>query len=76
MEKKDRGGEGGGGYKWSMKRSRDSSIGRNRSMSWSRSADISSQLVTVFLRDAMTVEEFLAAGCIKKGLSPVEHFIR
>ena len=34
------------------------------------------QLVTVFLRDAMTVEEFLAAGCIKKGLSPVEHFIR
>ena len=24
----------------------------------------------------MTVEEFLAAGCIKKGLSPVEHFIR
>ena len=34
------------------------------------------QVVTVFLRDAMTVEEFLAAGCIKKGLSPVEHFIR
>ena len=33
-------------------------------------------MVTVFLRDAMTVEEFLAAGCIKKGLSPVEHFIR
>ena len=32
--------------------------------------------MTVFLRDAMTVEEFLAAGCIKKGLSPVEHFIR
>ena len=24
----------------------------------------------------MTVEEFLAAGCIKKGLSPVKHFIR
>ena len=24
----------------------------------------------------MTVEEFLAAGCIKKGLSPVEHFLR
>ena len=34
------------------------------------------KVVTVFLRDAMTVEEFLAAGCIKKGLSPVEHFIR
>merc|ERR1719500_699989 len=34
------------------------------------------QVVTVFLRDAMTVEEFLAAGCIKKGLSPVEHFLR
>ena len=34
------------------------------------------QVVTVFLRDAMTVEEFLAGGCIKKGLSPVEHFIR
>ena len=33
-------------------------------------------MVTIFLRDAMTVEEFLAAGCIKKGLSPVEHFIR
>ena len=33
-------------------------------------------MVTVFLRDAMTVEEFLAAGCLKKGLSPVEHFIR
>ena len=25
---------------------------------------------------ASQVEEFLAAGCIKRGLSPVEHFIR
>ena len=37
---------------------------------------VTCQMVTIFLRDAMTVEEFLAAGCIKKGLSPVEHFIR
>lgn len=33
-------------------------------------------MVVVFLRDAMTVEEFLAAACVKKGLSTVEHFVR
>eukprot|EP00094_Tigriopus_californicus_P010510 TCALIF_10138-PA protein Name:"Similar to sif Protein still life, isoform SIF type 1 (Drosophila melanogaster)" AED:0.33 eAED:0.37 QI:0/0/0/0.63/1/1/19/0/1332 len=35
-----------------------------------------SQIVTFYLRDAMTVEDFLGAACIKKGLQPVEHFVR
>lgn len=34
------------------------------------------QLVSVFLRDAMTVEEFLAAACTRKNLVPMEHFVR
>lgn len=34
------------------------------------------QLVSVFLRDAMTVEEFLASACSRKGLNPMEHFVR
>eukprot|EP00095_Tigriopus_kingsejongensis_P000341 maker-scaffold194_size270518-snap-gene-1.24 protein:Tk00341 transcript:maker-scaffold194_size270518-snap-gene-1.24-mRNA-1 annotation:"protein still isoform sif type 1" len=34
------------------------------------------QIVTFYLRDAMTVEDFLGAACVKKGLQPVEHFVR
>ncbi|XP_012537851.1 protein still life, isoform SIF type 1 isoform X7 [Monomorium pharaonis] len=34
------------------------------------------QLVSVFLRDAMTVEEFLASACTRKNLNPMEHFVR
>ncbi|XP_011707121.1 PREDICTED: protein still life, isoforms C/SIF type 2-like, partial [Wasmannia auropunctata] len=34
------------------------------------------RLVSVFLRDAMTVEEFLAAACTRKNLVPMEHFVR
>ena len=34
------------------------------------------QLVTFYLRDGMTVEEFLAAACSKKGLNPCDHFAR
>ncbi|XP_015603895.1 protein still life, isoform SIF type 1 isoform X3 [Cephus cinctus] len=34
------------------------------------------QLVSVFLRDAMSVEEFLASACSRKGLNPMEHFVR
>ncbi|XP_071747174.1 protein still life, isoform SIF type 1 isoform X11 [Lepeophtheirus salmonis] len=34
------------------------------------------QVVTFYLNDAMTVDDFLAAGCLKKGLNPVEHFVR
>ncbi|XP_076621931.1 guanine nucleotide exchange factor still life isoform X6 [Colletes latitarsis] len=34
------------------------------------------QLVSVFLRDAMTVEEFLASACNRKNLNPMEHFVR
>ena len=34
------------------------------------------QVVTFYLRDAMTVEDFLAASCLKKGLNPAEHFVR
>jgi len=30
----------------------------------------------VFLRDAMTVEEFLASACTRKNLNPMEHFVR
>ena len=33
-------------------------------------------MASLFLRDAMTVEEFLTAACIKKGLNPVENFVR
>lgn len=32
--------------------------------------------VTVFIRDSMTTEEFLASACIRKGLNPMEHFVR
>ena len=28
------------------------------------------------LKEAMSVEEFLASACLKKGLSPQEHFVR
>jgi hypothetical protein len=28
-------------------------------------------MASLFLRDAMTVEEFLTAACLKKGLNPV-----
>ncbi|XP_014226611.1 protein still life, isoform SIF type 1 isoform X3 [Trichogramma pretiosum] len=34
------------------------------------------QLVSVFLRDGMTVEEFLASACSRKGLNAMEHFVR
>jgi T-lymphoma invasion and metastasis-inducing protein 1 len=33
-------------------------------------------MASLFLRDAMTVEEFLTAACQKKGLNPVENFVR
>ncbi|XP_015436410.1 PREDICTED: protein still life, isoforms C/SIF type 2 [Dufourea novaeangliae] len=33
-------------------------------------------LVSVLLRDAMTVEEFLASACNRKNLNPMEHFVR
>lgn len=32
--------------------------------------------ITVYLRDAMTVEEFLASACVRKNLNPMEHFVR
>lgn len=34
------------------------------------------QIASLLLRDAMTVEEFLSAACLKKGLNPVENFVR
>ncbi|XP_044575823.1 protein still life, isoform SIF type 1 isoform X4 [Cotesia glomerata] len=34
------------------------------------------QFVSVFLREGMTVEEFLANACSRKGLNPMEHFVR
>lgn len=33
-------------------------------------------ITSVHLRDSMSVEEFLAAGCSRKGLNPSEHFVR
>lgn len=30
----------------------------------------------MFVRDAMTVEEFLASACNRKNLNPMEHFVR
>lgn len=41
-----------------------------------RYAYIFLQLVSVFVRDAMTVEEFLASACNRKNLNPMEHFVR
>lgn len=32
--------------------------------------------VTVYLREAMSVEEFLASACVRKNLNPMEHFVR
>ncbi|XP_014283318.1 protein still life, isoforms C/SIF type 2 [Halyomorpha halys] len=34
------------------------------------------QFVSVYLREQMTVEEFLASACSRKGLNPMEHFVR
>ncbi|XP_039294133.1 protein still life, isoform SIF type 1 [Nilaparvata lugens] len=34
------------------------------------------QFVNVYLRDAMSVEEFLASACSRKNLNPMEHFVR
>ncbi len=34
------------------------------------------QTATVSLKDNMTVEEFLASACGKRGLNPAEHFVR
>ncbi|KAH8365663.1 hypothetical protein KR093_003169 [Drosophila rubida] len=31
---------------------------------------------TVYLRDAMSVEEFLASACARRSLNPMEHFVR
>lgn len=31
---------------------------------------------TVYLRDAMSVEEFLASACARKNLNAMEHFVR
>ncbi|XP_017767836.1 PREDICTED: protein still life, isoforms C/SIF type 2-like isoform X2 [Nicrophorus vespilloides] len=35
-----------------------------------------SATATVYVRDAMSVEEFLASGCARKSLNATEHFIR
>lgn len=32
--------------------------------------------ITVYLRDNMTVEEFLASAIVRKNLNPMEHFVR
>jgi hypothetical protein len=34
------------------------------------------QSAHVILRDAMSVEEFLASACSRKNLNPMEHFVR
>lgn len=31
---------------------------------------------TVYLREGMSVEEFLASACQRKNLNPMEHFVR
>ena len=33
-------------------------------------------MVTFYLREGMTVEDFLAASCLKRSLNPAEHFVR
>lgn len=32
--------------------------------------------MTVPLKDTMSVEEFLISACARKGLAPMEHFVR
>lgn len=32
--------------------------------------------VSVYVREGMSVEEFLASACARKSLNPTEHFIR
>ncbi|XP_044020308.1 protein still life, isoforms C/SIF type 2 isoform X8 [Aphidius gifuensis] len=64
--------------------SRSNSASSRRSMQMSSRDDEKSvkvtipenQLVSVFLREGMTVEEFLASACSRKGLNPMEHFVR
>ena len=34
------------------------------------------QIVSISLKDAMSVEEFLVAACSRKNLNPMEHFVR
>lgn len=34
------------------------------------------QTAHVYIRDAMSVEEFLASACSRKNLNPMEHFVR
>ena len=34
------------------------------------------QTATVTLKENMTVEEFLASACVKRGLNAAEHFVR
>lgn len=33
-------------------------------------------MASVYLRDAMSVEEFLASACTRKNLNAAEHFVR
>lgn len=33
-------------------------------------------MVSVYVRDAMSVEEFLASACARKNLNSTEHFVR
>lgn len=35
-----------------------------------------SATVAVYVRDAMSVEEFLTSACSRKNLNPTEHFVR
>ncbi|XP_076646703.1 guanine nucleotide exchange factor still life isoform X2 [Halictus rubicundus] len=64
--------------------SRSNSVSSRRSLQISSRDDEKSvkvcvpenQLVSVILRDAMTVEEFLASACNRKNLNPMEHFVR
>jgi len=34
------------------------------------------QVVTVYVKEAATVEDFLIAACTKRSLNPSEHFVR
>ncbi|KAL1138853.1 hypothetical protein AAG570_008915, partial [Ranatra chinensis] len=66
--------------------SRSNSASSRRSLQMSTSRDEpdrtvkvsvpDNQFVHVFLREQMTVEEFLASACSRKNLNPMEHFVR
>ncbi|XP_065201783.1 protein still life, isoform SIF type 1 isoform X2 [Planococcus citri] len=64
--------------------SRSNSASSRRSLSMSsrdeeRTVKVSlpdNQTTQIYLKDAMTVEEYIASACLRKNLNPMQHFVR